>query len=68
MLSESPPRYGVATILIIGSCSLIGLLGSIEQAGETGPLKTWLWIGMGLAGLYLLTVIANGVDQLNPDH
>jgi hypothetical protein len=66
--AESFPHHDVATILIICGCSLIGLWGATLQAGEVDTLKTWLWIGLGLAGLYLLAAIANRVDQLDLDH
>ena len=62
MSSNSSPRHGVIAYLLIAVCTAIGFW-VFWQGNDIGILRSWFWIGIALAGIYLLTVIAENLDQ-----
>ena len=64
MPSSSSPRHGLVAILFIGLSTLIGFWASVQQTSDLATVRAWFWIGVGLAGIYLLTGIANNLDEL----
>jgi len=67
MPSSSSSHHGLVAILCIGISTVIGLFAGLV-AHDMGIVSTWFWIGTALAVTYLLTVIANSLDQLNTDN
>ena len=64
MSSRTSPHHGLVVLIFIGLCTAIGYYVSVQFTGDVGSVKTWFWIGIGLAGIYLLTVITNNLDQI----
>ena len=68
MSSSSSPRHGLVAILFIGLSTLIGFWASVQHTRDLATVRAWFWIGVGLAGIYLLTVIADNLDELGGNY
>ena len=60
MPPNAPPQHGLVAFLFIGLCTAIGFWAYL-QGNDLGVVHTWFWIGTGLAGIYLLAVIADNL-------
>ena len=67
MPSNSSANHGLIAIVFVGLCTSIGFWMFMET-DNVGFLTTWFWVGIGLAGIYLLTIIANSIDRRNTDY
>lgn len=63
MGEKSPGQHGAIAVLLIVFCTAIGFWIYTEE-NEMGVVNTWFWAGIGLAGIYLLSVIAENLDQI----
>ena len=66
MPSNSSLDHGLVAIVLIALSTVVGFFISLET-DNLGVLTTWFWVGVGLAGIYLLSTIANSLDQLRTD-
>ena len=62
MPSHSPGQHGAIALFLIGICTAIGFL-IYQEVNTIGVISTWFWVGIGLAGIYLLSIIAENVDR-----
>lgn len=62
MPSQSPGQHGAIALLLIGICTAIGFW-IYQEVTDIGVISTWFWAGIGLAGIYLLSVIAENAEQ-----
>lgn len=63
MPSDTSSNHGIVVFLFVGLCTVIGLYAAWEGT-DIGILVTWFWAGIGLAGIYLLTIIVNTLEEL----
>ena len=62
--SNPPIKNALVVAAAIFSSTFIGVWGFIEVTDSLGTVATWIWIGIGLAAVYLLYDIANSVKEL----
>ncbi|SNR32166.1 hypothetical protein SAMN06264855_102276 [Halorubrum vacuolatum] len=63
MSPNTPANHGVPVLALLGGCLAIGIfVGGVSD--DVGTLVTWFWVGIALAGIYLLTTIANSLDRI----
>lgn len=63
MRSNSPGQHGAIAVLLIVFCTAIGFW-IYTEGNDMGVVNTWFWAGIGIAGIYLLSVIAETLDQV----
>ena len=64
MPSDSSIDHGQIAAMFVVLCTAIGFW-LFMQTDNVRMLTTWFWAGIGLAGIYLLTTIANTLDELD---
>jgi hypothetical protein len=63
---DQSTNTGFTAILIIGTFTSLGLFLAVTLK-DGGILKESIWIGMGFAMIYLLSVVANNLRRLESD-
>ncbi|MFA9428117.1 Mn2+/Fe2+ transporter [Natronorubrum sp. A-ect3] len=63
-LSNPPIKNVLVVSAIVLVATVVGSWG-VSATDSLGTVVTWIWIGIGLAALYLLYDIANSVKELN---
>jgi len=63
MSSKMATNHGTPVLALLGGCIVVGVVvGGVSD--NVGTLVTWFWVGIALAGIYLLTTIANSLDRI----
>lgn len=55
-------------MLFIVFSTAIGFWAAVQHTNDLATVRTWFWIGLGLAGVYLLAAIADSLDQLRTNY
>ena len=61
-------RTGLGAMILIGLPTIIGLWLAMSVTDDVGTALTWFWIGVALAGVYLLVSIANSIATLGSNY